>query len=178
MQGHDSVEVRADVELGGTEQLFNLMVGRNLQRDAGQPPQVAFTLPILRGLDGVQKMGKSLGNYIGLAETARDQFGKAMSIPDALLAEWFTLLTDRPADDIAALVAGHPMAAKKTLAADIVAGYHGVEVAAAARADWDKQFSHKGLPDQHPGRDRPGGRVRRRHHCRAEALGTRGAGQE
>src|SRR5205085_3913156 len=100
MQGHDSVEIHADVELGGTEQLFNLMVGRDLRRAAGQEPQVCLTMPILRGLDGVKKMGKSLANYIGVGEPAKEQFAKAMSIPDDLMAEWFTLLTDRPAADI------------------------------------------------------------------------------
>ena len=146
MQGQDSVEIHADVELGGTEQLFNLMVGRNLQRDAGQPPQVAFTLPILRGLDGVQKMGKSLGNYVGLNESPKDQFGKTMRIPDELMREWFTLLTDRSAADIDAVLAGHPGEAKKTLAADIVAFYHGPDVAAATRADFDRQFKDKSDP--------------------------------
>ena len=146
MQGHDSVEVRADVELGGTEQLFNLMVGRNLQRDAGQAPQVCFTLPILRGLDGEKKMGKTLGNYIGVGEPAREQFGKTMSIPDALLREWFTLLTDRPADDVDRLLAT-PMEAKKTLGTDIVRWYYGPAAAAVARADWEKQFSGKQDPD-------------------------------
>ncbi len=146
MQGHDSVAIRADVELGGREQLFNLMVGRDLQRDAGQEPQVALCMPILRGLDGKQKMGKSLGNYIGIGESAKDQFGKTMSIPDALLEEWFILLTDRPGDEIQQLLA-NPMEAKKTLAADIVACYHGPEAAAAARADWEKQFSGRQDPD-------------------------------
>ncbi len=149
MQGHDSVEITADVELGGTEQLFNLMVGRNLQRDAGQPPQVAFTMPILRGLDGVQKMGKSLGNYIGLAESAKDQFGKTMRIPDDLMREWFTLLTDRTPADIDEVLAGHPGEAKKTLGADVVAFYHGPEVAAQTRADFDTQ-SKGGDPEDIP----------------------------
>src|SRR5436309_10068624 len=94
MQGHDSVEIRADVELGGSEQLFSLMVGRDLQRDAGQEPQICITLPILRGLDGERRMGKSLGNYIGVGETAQMQFAKTMSIPDDLMREWFELLTD------------------------------------------------------------------------------------
>jgi len=94
MQGQDSVEVRADVELGGSEQLFNLMVGRRLQEDAGQEPQVCLTLPILRGLDGERRMGKSLGNYIGVGEPAYDQMAKVMRISDALLREWFELLTD------------------------------------------------------------------------------------
>lgn len=146
MQGHDSVEIQADVELGGTEQLFNLMVARRLQQAAGQEPQVCFTMPILRGLDGEKKMGKSLGNYIGVGESAREQFGKAMSIPDALLREWFTLLTDRT--DVDTVLAGHPMAAKKTLAADIANWFHGEEAATAARADWEKQFSQKQDPDQ------------------------------
>lgn len=137
MQGHDSVEIRADVELGGTEQLFNLMVGRNLQRAAGQEPQVALTLPILRGLDGEKKMGKSLANYIGIGERAKDQFGKTMSIPDTLLMEWFTLLTDRPTDEVQRLL-HTPLEAKKTLAGDIVTWFHGPEVAAAVRADWDR----------------------------------------
>jgi tyrosyl-tRNA synthetase len=146
MQGHDSVEVRSDAELGGTEQLFNLMVGRNLQRNAGQGPQVALCMPILRGTDGEKKMGKSLDNYIGLNEPAKEQFGKTMSIPDSLLREWFTLLTDRPADEVERLLA-NPMESKKTLGTDIVACYHGPEAAAAARADWEKQFSNKQDPD-------------------------------
>src|SRR5207302_11441785 len=103
MQGHDSVEIRADVELGGSEQLFSLMVGRDLQRDAGQEPQVCVTLPILRGLDGARRMGKSLGNYIGVGEPAYDMFAKAMSIPDDLLRDWFDLLTDRPSEQIGAM---------------------------------------------------------------------------
>src|SRR5271156_5162515 len=107
MQGHDSVEIRADIELGGSEQLFNLMVGRRLQEEAGQEPQVCFTLPILRGLDGERRMGKSLGNYIGVGEPAYDQFAKTMSIPDALMPEWFMLLTDHPAEEIARLTDAH-----------------------------------------------------------------------
>src|SRR5204863_8439085 len=126
MQGWDSVEIMADVELGGSEQLFSLMVGRDLQRDAGQEPQICVTLPILRGLDGVRRMGKSLGNYIGVGEPAYDQFAKTLSIPDELMKEWFELLTDRSADEIATFVDAaktHPMMAKKTLARDIVAFY-------------------------------------------------------
>ena len=146
MQGHDSVEIRADVELGGTEQLFNLLVGRNLQRDAGQAPQVALTMPILVGLDGVQKMGKSLGNYIGLAETAAEQFQKTMRIPDELMRDWFTLLTDKPAAEVGAILAGHPAGAKRDLAEVVVAGYHGSDAAARARADFDLQFSEKTDP--------------------------------
>src|SRR5206468_1342483 len=105
MQGRDSVEIRADVELGGSEQLFSLMVGRDLQRDAGQEPQVCLTLPILRGLDGARRMGKSLGNYIGVAELPYEMFAKVMSIRDNLMREWFELLTDRSAEEITKLVA-------------------------------------------------------------------------
>src|SRR5437667_7651061 len=105
MQGQDSVEICADVELGGSEQLFNLMVGRRLQEDAGQEPQVCLTMPILRGLDGERRMGKSLGNYVGVGEPANGQFAKVMSIPDALMPEWFQLLTDLPAEDIRHLTA-------------------------------------------------------------------------
>jgi tyrosyl-tRNA synthetase len=150
MQGHDSVEIRADVELGGTEQLFNLMVGRDLQRDAGQEPQICLTMPILRGTDGVKKMGKTAGNYIGLNEPGKEQFGKTMRIPDELLKEWFTLLTDRPASEIDQIVQGHPNEAKKLLAADIVTFYHGSESAQQVRSDWDKQFAAgpKQDPDQ------------------------------
>ena len=148
MQGQDSVEISADVELGGSEQLFNLMMGRRLQEDAGQEPQICITMPILIGLDGHQKMGKSLGNYIGVGESAKEQFGKTMSIPDELMRDWFTLLTDRPPDEIAGLLAGHPNEAKKTLAADIVAFYHGMDAAGHARADFEKQFSKGQLPDE------------------------------
>jgi len=153
MQGQDSVEIRADIELGGSEQLFNLMVGRRLQQDAGQEPQVCITLPILRGLDGHKRMGKSLGNYVGVGEPAREQFGKTMSIPDELLKEWFELLTDRSAEDIARLLdpdQTHPMEAKKTMAADVVTFYHGAVAAVAARTDWEKQFSNKQDPDEIP----------------------------
>ncbi|HJZ94020.1 MAG TPA: tyrosine--tRNA ligase [Gemmataceae bacterium] len=160
MQGYDSVAINADVELGGSEQLFNLMVGRDLQRNAvqigfdkAQEPQVAITLPILRGLDGHRKMGKSLENYIGVGESADQQFGKTMSIPDDLMRDWFTLLTDRLAAEIDELVdpaKTHPMAAKKTLARDIVTFYHGADAATTAQANWEKQFSEKKDPDNIP----------------------------
>jgi tyrosyl-tRNA synthetase len=147
MQGWDSVEIHADVELGGTEQLYNLMVGRDLQRAEGQEPQICLTMPILRGLDGVKKMGKSLGNYIGLNEPAKEQFGKTMRIPDDLMTEWFTLLTDRTQEEITKIAAGHPNEAKKLLASDIVTIYHGSESAAATLADWNKQFGGGGKQD-------------------------------
>jgi tyrosyl-tRNA synthetase len=148
MQGQDSVEIHADVELGGSEQLFSLMVGRDLQRDAGQEPQVCVTLPILRGLDGQRRMGKSLGNYIGVAESAYDMVAKTMSIPDDLLREWFELLTDRTAEEISQLLSGNPMQAKKTLGADIATFYHGAEAAAAAAAEWTRRFSQRQDPTE------------------------------
>ncbi len=153
MQGQDSVEVRADVELGGSEQLFNLMVGRRLQEDAGQEPQVCLTLPILRGLDGGRRMGKSLGNYIGVGEPAYDQFAKTMSIPDDLMHEWFTLLTDRSSEEIARLIdpqATHPRQAKEALGRDIVTFYHGEPAAGAAAEEWRKRFSQKQDPTDIP----------------------------
>jgi tyrosyl-tRNA synthetase len=156
MQGRDSVEIQADVELGGSEQLFSLMVGRDLQRDAGQEPQVCITLPILRGLDGHRRMGKSLGNYVGVNEPANEQFGKTMSIPDDLMREWFELLTDRPAAEITRLTdpgQTHPMEAKKTLAGDIVAFYHGEGAAREARAEWERRFSCRQDPTEIPEKD-------------------------
>jgi tyrosyl-tRNA synthetase len=150
MQGWDSVEIKADVELGGTEQLFNLMVGRDLQRDAGQEPQVCMTLPILRGTDGEKKMGKTAGNYIGLNEPPKEQFGKTMRIPDTLLREWFDLLTDFDITKIDSILIGKPNEAKKALGAEIVRQYHGDAAAAQCLADWKKQFEEKGDPDEIP----------------------------
>jgi tyrosyl-tRNA synthetase len=150
LQGHDSVEIHADIELGGSEQLFNLMVGRRLQEAAGQEPQVCLTMPLLIGTNGKEKMGKTAGNYIGVAESADQQFGKTMSIPDDLMRDWFTLLTDRPQTEIEALVdphRTHPKTAKLTLARDIVTFYHGADDAAAAQANWEKQFSDRKDPD-------------------------------
>ena len=149
MQGQDSVEITADVELGGSEQLYNLMVGRNLQNNAGQEPQICITLPILRGLDGERRMGKSLKNYVGVGEAAYDQFAKTMSIPDVLMKEWFELLTDRPTDEVATLIdpgKTHPMTAKKTIAGDIVRFYHGDTAATEAQAEWEKRFSQRQDP--------------------------------
>lgn len=153
MQGHDSVVIQSDVELGGSEQLFSLMVARNLQADAGQEPQVCVTFPILRGRDGVRRMGKSLDNYIGVGESAYEQHAKVMSIPDDLLKEWFELLTDRSAEDIANLVDAaktHPMTAKAMLGQDIVGFYHGVEAAQAATAEWTKRFTQREDPTDIP----------------------------
>jgi tyrosyl-tRNA synthetase len=150
MQGWDSVEIRADVELGGTEQLFNLMVGRDLQKGAGQEPQICFTLPILRGLDGEKKMGKSLGNFIGVGEPPREQFGKTMRIPDELMREWFTLLTELPVAEIDRILTGKPNEAKKRLGAEIVRWLHGPEAVTHVLADWARQFEQKGDPDDMP----------------------------
>src|SRR5262245_39889559 len=151
MQGFDSAAINADVELGGSEQLFNLMVGRDLQRNAellgldkAQEPQVAITLTILRGPDGHRKMGKSLDNYIGVGESADQQFGKTMSIPDDLMKDWFTLLTDRPTSEIDVLTdpaKTHPKTAKMTLARDIVTFYYGSDSAIAAQKNWEDQYS-------------------------------------
>jgi tyrosyl-tRNA synthetase len=154
MQGRDSVEIRADVELGGSEQLFSLMRGRDLQVDAGQEPQVCITLPILCGLDGTRRMGKSLGNYIGVGETAYEMFAKVMSIPDALLCDWFNLLTNRPASEVDAM-RDDPMAAKKTLGRDIVAFYHGTQAASEADDEWRRRFSEKQDPTDIAGVDVP-----------------------
>src|SRR5262249_43205118 len=153
MQGHDSVVVRADVELGGSEQLFSLMVGRDLQRDAGQEPQVCLTLPILCGLDGVRRMGKSVGNYLVAGEPAYEQFAKTMSIPDTLMSQWFELLTDRPAEEIARLTDAaqtHPKAAKKALGRDIVGFYYGEAAAAEAQKEWEKRFEGRQDPTEIP----------------------------
>jgi tyrosyl-tRNA synthetase len=150
MQGQDSVEVKADVELGGSEQLFNLMMGRKLQEEAGQEPQVCFTLPILRGLDGERRMGKSLGNYVGVGMPAGEQFGRTMSIPDTLMKEWFTLLTGRSPEEIDQLIAENPMNAKKALGSDIVSFYHGPDAAKAAQAEWENQFSKRLAPTEIP----------------------------
>jgi tyrosyl-tRNA synthetase len=153
MQGHDSVAIRADVELGGSEQLFNLMRGRDLQTDARQEPQVCLTLPILCGLDGVRRMGKSLGNYIGVGEPAYEQFAKTMSIHDDLMRQWFELLTDRPVEEIARLTDAaqtHPKAAKKVLGRDIVCFYHGEAVAAEAQMEWEKRFEGRQDPTEIP----------------------------
>jgi tyrosyl-tRNA synthetase len=153
MQGRDSVEIHADVELGGSEQLFSLMVGRDLQRDAGQEPQICVTLPILRGLDGQRRMGKSLQNYIGIGESAYEMFAKVMSIPDALMRDWFELLTDRTTEEVAALTdpqRTHPRQAKEALGKDIVAFYHGGEAADAAAAEWSRRFTCREDPTDVP----------------------------
>jgi tyrosyl-tRNA synthetase len=159
LQGHDSVELRADVELGGTDQLFNLMVGRELQKQAGQRPQVCITTPLLEGLDGQNKMSKSLDNYVGVAEPASTQFGKLMKVPNELLDKYFTLLTDVSAEAKAGLLRS-PLDAKFELAAAVVVGYHGEAAAKAARAEYDRVHQQGGLPDVLP-EWRPGPDTRR-----------------
>lgn len=146
-QGQDSVALNADVELGGTDQIFNLLVGRQLQKNHGQEPQVAITVPLLVGLDGVKKMSKSYGNYVGLTDTPNDMFGKLMSIPDELMPMYYELLTSENMDDIKAM---HPMAAKKKLAGLLVTRFHGEAAAKAALENFEKVFSKKELPADMP----------------------------
>jgi tyrosyl-tRNA synthetase len=151
MQGYDSVMVKADVELGGTDQTFNLLVGRDLQRLWGQPEQVVLTLPLLIGLDGTQKMSKSKGNYIGVTDAPNDMFGKVMSIPDELMVNYFTLLTSVPESEIAAICDGtktHPKEAKVRLGKTLVEWYWGKEAGEAAAAEFEKVFAQKQLPDE------------------------------
>jgi tyrosyl-tRNA synthetase len=147
MQGHDSAMIRADVELGGTDQTFNNLMGRDLQRDAAQEPQIVMILPILEGLDGVEKMSKSKGNYIGITESPKDMFGKTMSIGDDLMWKWYALLFAKAPGEIASLKKGHPMEAKKALAHAVVVQYHGAAAADHAREDFEKQFSKKQLKE-------------------------------
>jgi tyrosyl-tRNA synthetase len=146
-QGYDSVALGADVELGGTDQTFNLLVGRDLQRAHGQEPQVALTVPILEGLDGVQKMSKSLGNYVGITEPPADMYGKLMSVSDALMFRYFELVTRVPEDEIAELRRLHPMEAKKRLARTVTAMYHGEAGAAAAEVAFARVVQAREVPD-------------------------------
>ncbi len=153
-QGYDSVALEADVELGGTDQKFNLLVGRELQRAYGQESQVVLTTPILEGLDGVNKMSKSLGNAIGIHEPPLEMYGKVMSISDEMMWRYYELLTDVRVNAIAQMKAdaasgkAHPMALKKELARGIVADFHSVEAAGKAGEDWAKQFQKGGVPDK------------------------------
>lgn len=152
-QGYDSVALECDVELGGTDQKFNLLMGRRLQRDAGQPPQIVLMTPIIEGLDGVQKMSKSLGNAVGVLDAPFDMFTKLMTIPDALMPRYYELLTDVLPADIAAIDeriasgALHPMQAKRDLARTITADFHDAAVAAHAEENWSKQFQQGGVSD-------------------------------
>jgi tyrosyl-tRNA synthetase len=155
-QGYDSVMLRCDVELGGTDQKFNLLMGRELQRKDGQPPQIVLMTPILEGLDGVQKMSKSLGNAIGIDEAPGEMYGKLMSISDELMWKYWTLLTDLRASEIAEMqekvAAGalHPMQAKKNLAWGIVRDFHSTAAADAAAENWAKQFQQRAVAQDAP----------------------------
>ncbi|MGH9516990.1 MAG: tyrosine--tRNA ligase [Terriglobales bacterium] len=147
-QGYDSVMLKADVELGGTDQKFNLLVGRELQRAYGQDSQVVLTMPILEGLDGAQKMSKSYGNAIGIKEPPLEMYGKLMSISDAMMWRYYELLTDVQMDEIEQMKReAHPMQAKKDLAARIVKDFHSAEAATKAAEDWAKQFQKNEVPE-------------------------------
>ena len=156
MQAYDSVMIKADVELGGTDQLFNLMAGRELMEKMGMEPQVCLTLPLLEGTDGVRKMSKSYGNYVGLTDEPADMFGKVMSIPDEIMVKYFRLASTLSVDEIDSIEAGlaagelHPNKVKRQLAANIVAAYHGEEAAGAAEADFDRVFKNHDAPKDIP----------------------------
>ncbi|ULQ48176.1 tyrosine--tRNA ligase [Flagellatimonas centrodinii] len=152
LQGYDSVALRADVELGGTDQKFNLLVGRHLQQGHGQRPQVIVTVPILEGLDGVQKMSKSLGNYVGLTDAPREMFGKIMSVSDSLMWRYFDLLSFRPLQEVSRLREAvsegrNPRDVKMELAVEIVDRFHGAPAGDEARQAFIEQFSRGALPD-------------------------------
>jgi len=153
MQGYDSVMVRSDVELGGTDQTFNNLVGRDLQRMNGQPPQIVITSPILVGLDGKDKMSKSKGNYVGVTDEPSNMFGKIMSISDQMMENYYTLLTDLPSERIAELTnpgKTHPKEAKVLLGKTIVAQFHGQAAGDAAATEFDKVFAQGQLPEDMP----------------------------
>src|SRR5687767_14257442 len=147
MQGYDSVAMKADVELGGTDQKFNLLVGRELQKDAGQEPQVILTMPLLEGLDGKEKMSKSLGNYVSIAEPPQEIFGKLMSISDELMWRYIELLSFDPVEKWKALGLPNPRDVKARLAGEIVARFHGANAARNAQEDFELRFRHQEIPD-------------------------------
>ncbi len=147
LQGYDSVELKADIELGGSDQIFNLLVGRDMQKDFGQPSQAVITMPLLEGTDGVQKMSKSYGNYIGINEPAADMFGKLMSVSDGIMFKYFELLTD---EDMASVRALHPRDAKVLLAKTITAQYHGKEAGETAAEEFGRVFSRGEAPQDTP----------------------------
>jgi tyrosyl-tRNA synthetase len=156
IQGYDSVALEADVELGGTDQLFNLLMGRDLQRSHNQEPQVVLTMPLLEGLDGINKMSKSLGNYIGITESADNIYGKVLSVSDALMFRYFSLLSDLSNAQIADLKSKvesnllHPKEVKKQLARELTARFHGLDAAEAAEENFEKVFQQGGVPDDIP----------------------------
>jgi tyrosyl-tRNA synthetase len=148
IQGYDSVALEADLEIGGTDQKFNMLVGRELQRHFGQAPQAVMTMPLLEGLDGVRKMSKSYGNYVGLTDKPEDMYGKLMSAPDQLMVRYYELLTKATAEEIAAVKSGglHPMEAKKRLARTIVGEYHGARAADRAEQYFESKFQRREIP--------------------------------
>lgn len=153
VQGWDSVELKADIEMGGTDQRFNLLMGRELQKDEGQKPQTVITVPLLEGLDGVQKMSKSLGNYVGITDAPNDMFGKIMSVSDELMWKYFDLLSFRSDDDLAALKqaiadGGNPRDAKVALAKELIARFHSAADADAAEQDFIQRFQKNAIPDE------------------------------
>lgn len=156
IQGYDSVYLEADIELGGTDQKFNMLVGRELQKEDGKEPQVVITMPLLEGLDGVNKMSKSLANYIGITETPKDMFGKIMSASDELMLRFYELLSHISINELNELREGmksgsvHPMEAKKTLGVEIVDRYHGEGAGMKAKEEFENIFKKKGLPDDIP----------------------------
>jgi len=150
LQGYDSVAIQSDIELGGNDQKFNLLVGRELQRDFGQVPQVVMTLPLLVGLDGTKKMSKSYKNYIGITEPSKDMFGKLMSIPDNLMYTYYELLTNSDLNSALDQIKAGPRNAKANLAHIITEQYYGEKTADAARAEFDNVFSKKSLPENMP----------------------------
>ncbi len=158
LQAYDSVAIEADVEFGGTDQLFNLLVGRELQEKVGQRPQAVFTMPILPGTDGVRKMSKSLNNYIAIEDSPEDMFGKTMSLPDDVVALYFELLTDVPEQEVATIRlaiekrATNPMELKKRLGEEIVAAFHSPDEAARARAEFERVFQQRETPSDAPER--------------------------
>jgi len=147
MQGYDSYKLRADIEIGGTDQKFNLLVGRDIQQAYGEPPQVVITMPLLEGTDGVQKMSKSYGNYIAINDDPNDMFGKIMSVSDEMMLKYYMLLTD---EDLEAVRKKHPKEAKLDLAQDITRQYHGKDSAQKARVEFEGVFSKGGLPQEMP----------------------------
>ncbi len=144
VQGYDSAALKADIELGGNDQKFNLLVGREIQKALGQEPQAILTMPLLEGLDGVNKMSKSYGNYVGITDSPSEMFGKVMSIPDTLMPRYFDLLTDIASSDISSI---HPRDAKAKLAREIITRYHTAKDATQAEDAFNKQFREKKIPD-------------------------------
>ncbi|MFM7323148.1 MAG: tyrosine--tRNA ligase [Armatimonadota bacterium] len=151
-QAYDSVAIEADIEMGGLDQTFNILAGRDLQRETGQDQQIGFFMPLLVGLDGTKKMSKSLGNYVGIAEPPLDQYSKVLSIPDALMRDWYLLCTDVPIEEFDTLLAAgaNPMDAKHRLAAEIVTLYHGADAARAAGEEWRRIHSARQFPADAP----------------------------